>query len=378
MTERRRQSAKSSPFRGLGGFAMAFFLAFFCSLAASAHQTGKSTFIVHIKPETGEVDTLLAGPTIDAGDGAFGYGPGEHDWTRERLTQAWPRIRAYLDENIAVTNDGKPCKVLEQKTSDPGDPVALWFLKAFQCEQPLGEVVLKNSAMVETPGGYRHFARIQVGEGDVKATVFNDRTPTYTVSIPRSAADPPSGLGETFVRYLWEGVLHIVFGWDHVLFVIGLVLIAVRLKQLMLIVTAFTVSHSVTLILSALEVVAVPASIVEPVIALSVAWVAVEAVLKRDDTRIAYAATFLLGFVHGFGFSYVLRDNVGLPTEALVPALLAFNVGVELGQLGIVGLTYPVRAWLREKAFERRVIYAVAGIIGVIALYWFVERVFLS
>jgi len=344
---------------------------------AFAHQTGKSTFVVHVKPDTGEVDTLLTGPAIDAADGTFGYGPGEHDWTRDRLVEKWLQIGTYLDKSIEVSNDGEPCEAVEQDTSKP-DPVSFWFLKAFACELPLGEVVLRNEAMVDTPGGYRHFARIQVGEDGVQTTVFNAQTPTHTVVVGGTDVEPLSTAGETFVRYLWEGVLHIVFGWDHVLFVLGLVLIAVRFKQLLAIVTAFTVSHSITLGLSALDVVAVPASVIEPVIALSVAWVAVEAILKRDDPRIAYAATFLLGFVHGFGFSYVLRDEVGLPTDALLPALLAFNLGVELGQLGIVAVAYPLRAWLRDKSFERKTVIAIAGVIGIIALYWFVERTFLA
>ncbi len=343
------------------------------ALPLAAHQTGKSVFVVHVRPETSVVDTLLTMPIIDAGDGAFGYGPEEHPWTREELAEKWPEIQPYLDRNVTVSNDGAPCEVTERKASPAGNEV--WLLKAFNCEGPLGEVELANRAMLETPGGYRHLGRIQVGEeGDVTATVFNTQTPTYTVSVDKAVASF-SGW-ESFWRYVWEGILHILIGLDHVLFVLGLVLLSVRLRQLLTVVTAFTISHSVTLALSALDLVAVPASIVEPIIALSVAWVAAEALMSRDDPRIAYVATFLLGFVHGFGFSYVLRDNVGLPTDALVPALLAFNVGVELGQLGIVALAYPARAWIRDKPWERKVVVGLCVAIGAIALFWFAERVY--
>lgn len=344
---------------------------------ASAHQTGKSTFVVHVKPETGVVDTLLASPARDAADGAFGYGQGEVDWTLEAMKEKWLQIGGYLDRSVTVTNDGRACEVTELKTSEPTGADAMWFLKAFRCEKPLGAVTLTNTAMVDKLGGYKHFARIQIGEDEeVQTTVFNALNRSFTVSIGADKTAEPQSALDQFLRYLWEGILHILIGLDHVLFVLGLVLISSRLKQLLTVITAFTLSHSVTLALSALDVVAVPPSIVEPVIALSVAWVAVEAIANRDDPRIAYVATFLLGFVHGFGFSYVLRDEVGLPTEALLPALLAFNVGVEMGQLGIVALAYPLRAWLRNSPAERKVVVALAALIAVIALYWFVERVF--
>lgn len=339
--------------------------------SGSAHQTGKSVFVVHVRPEAAVVDTLLTFPLLDAADGAFGYGPDEHLWTPQELEEKYPKIQDYLRDHVDVTNDGQPCDVTEERAGPPG--TSTWFLREFTCPKPLGEVVLKNSAMVETEGGYRHLGQVQIGDGDVVATVFNASTPTFTVTVD---APEPLSPWEAFWRYVWEGILHIVIGIDHVLFVLGLVLLSTRLRQLVVVITAFTVSHSVTLALSALDVVTIPASIVEPVIALSVAWVAVEAVLRREDPRSAYVVTFLLGFVHGFGFSYVLRDEVGLPTDALVPALLAFNVGVELGQLGIVALLYPLRAAIREREWERKVVIAISAIIGAIALFWFIQRVF--
>jgi hydrogenase/urease accessory protein HupE len=356
------------------GFWLTIALFLVVTTPAWTHQTGRSTFVVHIKPETRQVDTLLTCPARDVAHGAQ-IDPGDDGLLEPvELQRDWNRLGFYLDRRIEVLNDGKPCEPIEHRTSPSADPTSFWFLKAFECEEPLGTIAIENDAMLETTGGYRHIGRIQLGE-DVHTTVFNRQSPSFELAV--AEPEPPS-LAETVGRFVWEGILHIVFGWDHVLFVLGLVLVSRRFKTLLVVITGFTLSHSITLALSALDVLTLPAHIVEPVIALSVAWIAIEAIVERDDPRTAYIATFLLGLVHGFGFSYVLRDEVGLPTDALVPALLSFNVGVELGQLGIIALIYPLRAWMRDRDWERRVVIGIALVVAAIALYWFVERTFLA
>ena len=100
--------------------------------------------------------------------------------------------------------------------------------------------------------------------------------------------------------------------------------------------------------------------------------------VRKEAPRYLFLVTFFFGLVHGFGFSYVLRDEVGLPSEALVPALAAFNVGVEVGQIGIVLILYPLRRWVHEKPFERHVIRGLAGLCLLVATWWFIERTFLN
>lgn len=360
--------------RAFAGFWLVVALLMMITAPALGHQTGKSAFVVHVKPDVRQVDTLLTCPAGDVAHGAQ-IDPGDDGFLEpSELQNNWNRLGFYLDRRVEVFNDGERCEPFEYKTSPAADPTNFWFLKAFQCEEPLGTIQIKNDAMLETTGGYRHFGRIQLGD-QVHTTVFNQQTPTFELAV--AEPEEPSRV-ETMGRFLWEGVLHILLGWDHVLFVLGLVLVSRRLKTLMVVATGFTVSHSITLGLSALDVFTVPAHIVEPVIALSVAWIAIEAIVERDDAKTAYIATFLLGLVHGFGFSYVLRDEVGLPTDALLPALLSFNVGVELGQLGIIALIYPLRAWIRDRDWERRVIVGIAVLIAVVAMYWFVERTLLG
>jgi hydrogenase/urease accessory protein HupE len=206
------------------------------------------------------------------------------------------------------------------------------------------------------------------------------------LSIERQAIDYYAGTAQgawavvqTFVP---AGIEHILIGPDHVLFLIGLLLLGGSLRKLAFIVTAFTVGHSITLSLAALDIFSPPARIVEPAIALSIVFVGSDNLLVRKaeaprDIRALVAAVF--GLVHGFGFASVLKE-FGLPATALGWSLFSFNLGVEIGQLGIVLVVASVLAAIRRHSPQLGERLAVAGSIIVILAggYWFVERVFLT
>jgi hydrogenase/urease accessory protein HupE len=187
--------------------------------------------------------------------------------------------------------------------------------------------------------------------------------------------------------FVVSGVEHILIGPDHVLFLVGLLLLGGSVRRLALIVTSFTIGHSVTLSLAALDMVSPPAQFIEPLIALTVVVVGADNVLvlrtkeanagAATDIRAWLAAGF--GLVHGFGFAYVLKE-FGLPQAALGWSLFAFNLGVELGQLLIVAVVASVLALVRRRSSAAAHWVAMAGSIAVIlaGLYWFVERVFLT
>ena len=176
-----------------------------------------------------------------------------------------------------------------------------------------------------------------------------------------------------------RGVHHILIGPDHLLFLFGLLLLGGGVRQLLLVVTAFTVAHSITLSLAVLDVVTPPARIVEPIIALSIIYVGVDNLMARGgrDMRVWIALVF--GLIHGFGFASVLRE-MGLPSGALGWSLFSFNVGVEVGQLGVVLIVATILAGIRARSAVAGERIAVAGSILVIAAgaFWFIERVFLS
>lgn len=173
------------------------------------------------------------------------------------------------------------------------------------------------------------------------------------------------------------GVHHILIGPDHILFLIGLLLLGGGWKALLKIVTAFTVGHSITLSLAALNLITPPPNVIEPAIALSIVFVGADNLVRGGgrDVRALIALTF--GLVHGFGFANVLRE-FGLPREALGWSLFSFNVGVEIGQLFIVLLVASTLAVVRRRSETVGTRVAFAGSLIVIAAgtYWFVQRVF--
>jgi len=171
------------------------------------------------------------------------------------------------------------------------------------------------------------------------------------------------------------GIHHIAIGPDHILFVLGLLLLGGGVARLLKIVSAFTVAHSITLTLAALGLVHVPSRVVEPLIALSIVFVAFETLRHAAHDRRATLA-FGFGLVHGFGFASVLAD-LGLPRGALALALAGFNIGVEIGQLSIVLLVVPLIYLLREQRFYRpAVLHGGSALIAAIASVWLCSRAF--
>lgn len=177
--------------------------------------------------------------------------------------------------------------------------------------------------------------------------------------------------------FIPSGVEHILIGPDHILFLIGLMLLGGGWKALVRIVTAFTIGHSITLSLAALNIVTPPARLIEPAIALSIVFVGADNLVRGGGRDVRAWIALVFGLVHGFGFANVLRE-FGLPTEALGWSLFSFNVGVEVGQLAIVLVVASLLAAVRNRSAALGARVAFAGSIVVIAAgsYWFVQRVF--
>ena len=184
----------------------------------------------------------------------------------------------------------------------------------------------------------------------------------------------PSG---RFTAFLWLGVEHILTGYDHILFLLALLIVGARFAATLAIITAFTLSHSLTLALAALDVVQIPSTIVEPVIAASIVYVALENLLTRQHER-RWMLTFGFGLVHGFGFASVLRElGIGRGVDAAVP-LVAFNLGVELGQLAIACMMLPLIWRLAKRPWHAaRVVPVCSVVIAALGAWWLVERTLL-
>ncbi len=236
-----------------------------------------------------------------------------------------------------------------------------------------GELRYRATLFHDVDPTARHLAIIATESGE-RELALDSRAPEVALSGAGSSALQVVG------RFVQAGIEHIFLGYDHIAFLAAIVLWAQRLWPVIKIVTAFTIAHSITLSLAALQIVVFPSAIVEPAIAATIIFVAVENFFSRNvDGR--WRVTFVFGLIHGFGFASALQE-IGLPANAAVPALAAFNIGVEIGQVVIVALIFPLLLWsdrIGHRAAARKgrhpaVVYFCSAAILSAGLYWLMVR----
>lgn len=200
----------------------------------------------------------------------------------------------------------------------------------------------------------------------------SDFTQTETIDFERPAF-------ETFALYIKIGIQHILpGGLDHILFVLAIFFSTRRLRPLLIQISAFTIAHTITLGMVASGVFAPPASVVEPLIAATIAFVAIENLVFKDMTRWRPLIVFGFGLIHGMGFAGFF-GSLGLPDGQFWSALIGFNVGVEIGQLSVIALSalllWPVRRVISEAQYRHFIVWPICGFIGTVGAYWAIERV---
>jgi uncharacterized membrane protein len=204
--------------------------------------------------------------------------------------------------------------------------------------------------------------------------LFN--APAFSHSINYALEHAP--VKDVIWFYLKLGFAHIVpAGADHILFVVGLCLLSTKLKTILWQATAFTIAHSITLALSMKNIIMAPAAIVEPIIALSILFVALENIVMQKLRAGRIAVVFLFGLIHGMGFASSLNE-IGLPPNQFVNSIVSFNAGVELGQVAVIAAVFALLVIpFRDKSwYRKRVVIPMSSLISIVALYWAVERIF--
>jgi len=393
-------------------------LALACALAspASAHTRSVSYSSwkldargadVQVRVPLLELSRLAFDPVLDVGSGGA--------------------AAEYLADHLTLRAGEHPCEPVEPPRAEPAPEGWAHFRWRVACPAS-GPRAIETDVLLDVAPSHLHFARVAGDGGGVRERVLTEAEPRWAFEAASGPGAADASAGTTLLGYIALGVEHIATGWDHLAFVLALLLLAGSLGEVAGLVTSFTVAHSVTLGLAVLGYARPDAAAVEALIGYSIALVAAEngwllggrgaavpavtalgtaglallaffgvgavgpfvllglalfagchfALLDRvaRPARLRAAIAFAFGLVHGFGFAGVLAQ-MQLPTERLVAALFGFNLGVEIGQLAVVATAWPLLLWIARRSPERwqpRVAEVASAAICGLGLYWFLVR----
>jgi HupE / UreJ protein len=359
-------------------------LAFAWTAQVHAHKPSDSYLSLAVDGTTVNGQWDIALRDLDFAIGLDVNGDAEITWGEVRAKHAAIAAYALSRLELAMADKGCPMAVAGHLIEDHTDGAYAVIRFKAECAAQSGALQVRYGLFFDIDPQHKGLLRLEY-QGASSAAVFSPESAVQKFTLAK-----PSMLTQ-FLDYGREGVWHIWIGFDHILFLLSLLLPAVvfRCKKswqpvhafkpaffsVLKIVTAFTVAHSITLTLATLGVVSLPSRWVESTIAASVVIAALNNVFPLFAER-RWAMAFAFGLIHGFGFASVLSD-LGLPRDALVLALVGFNLGVEVGQLAIVAAFLPVAFVLRNSFFYRRVVLLGSSLlIALIAAVWLVERAF--
>lgn len=350
--------------RGVGGFDGAMKRAR-ALIAAAAMSLAFAAAVAHQGGTTGYATVSVSGQavryTLSLPADALG------DTTRDLRDLA-----AAVARHVAVEADGAACSGVPAETRPPSaGRTNVEVVVLYACAAPIRSLTIRDGSDALLGVDHHTIADIQWPAG-ARQVVFEKGQRQATIAITGNAS--PEGGASKFVFYLELGVEHIIGGVDHLLFLLALLALATSFWQTVKIVTGFTVAHSITLSLAALGMVDVPSSLVEPLIAASIVWVAVENLVAPDGVGRRWLIAAVFGLIHGLGFASALAE-LGLSRDALVGALIGFNIGVELGQLAFVAVVMPPLVWASRPGRLPRLPQILSGAVALIGIVWFVQRI---
>ncbi len=306
---------------------------------------------------------------------------GRGEVQRRAVIDAEASILEWLSATIRIQSGRQACTPEIDELIGPDTRDDLTVVLGYTCPLEINGLRVEFRPFDRNLTGYKNIATISRGE-ERWTHVFDPSRPVVMLGGQTSADTVASNLGSEaqqasaggFVSFFRLGIDHILGGYDHLLFLLALLLApGLAFGQAAAIVTAFTIAHSITLASAALDVFSLPQRPVEIVIAVSILYVAGENVLRRHISH-RWLVTFLFGLVHGFGFAGILRE-IGLPPGNVVLPLLGFNLGVEVGQVTTVVIALPLLAAVGRFAGHRRVRLALSLAIIVMGTIWLVQRV---
>ena len=344
------------------------------AITAGAHEIGKTQVQASLLGRSYHIEVVVDPDALLPSLEAYGQRPISRELPRDQRDRRIAALAEVFLERVSVSFDGRPAAAaFEYLPSSAFNDFA----------QAPSRVRLRGAV----PDGAADFTftyglalgtyalNVRIGDGPVQTQWVVGGAPSAPVSL--TAPLPPPTRAEIGWQYFALGFTHILpNGFDHVLFVVGIFLLTSKWRSIVAQVSTFTVAHSITLALTMYGVVSLPAKVVEPMIALSIAYVAIENLLVRELKPWRLALVFSFGLLHGMGFAGVLRD-LGLPRPAFLTALVTFNVGVEAGQLSVIAIAFALCAYWQRRdrvAYRRFIVVPASFAIAAIGLFWTVQR----
>ena len=336
---------------------------------AAAHPVPFSYLDIHIGP--GALELTLVVHVFDVGHD-LRVDPPERTLDAAVLGPQGSALVALLQQRLQVAADGRLLTNGIWSAPVPlPDRQSIQLRARYQTGSVPGSVTV-TAALFPYDPTHQTFLNFYEGDGLTSQAILDRNHPEFEYF-----AGTRQGALAVIRKFIPSGIHHILIGPDHLLFLVGLLLLGGSVRRLLLVVTAFTVAHSITLSLAALNIVTPPSRIIEPAIALSIVYVGVDNLMVGRGRDVRALIAFAFGFIHGFGFANVLRE-MGLPARALGWSLFSFNVGVEIGQLFVVVLVASALMALRSRneAAGRRLAFAGSLVVIAMGAFWFVQRVF--
>ena len=284
----------------------------------------------------------------------------------QELTASQENITKAIQGNVRFEGPEAPSST-EIEGYERDGPSVLRFNLLYKFGHDLSNLRVTSTMANITQADHYHMLQIAADENTYQY-VLDLNHPSIDLDL-----DGPT-LGESFRSFVVLGMEHIVTGYDHLAFLVGLLVTTSTLLALIKVVTSFTLAHSITLALATLGIVTLPPRLIESLIALSIAYIAIENFMGRTLVH-RWKITFLFGLVHGFGFSNILRE-MELTRRLMAVSLFSFNIGVEIGQLLFVCIVFPLIYYVGASRWKEQFLAATSLAIMALGFYWFVQRAF--
>jgi hydrogenase/urease accessory protein HupE len=347
-----------------------------------AHPPGLSSADLTVKPDGLDAKLTFAVQDIEA------FVPMDSDEDAEVTTAerdaAKPAIANYVANELKIQLDGLEVKAITPRTVSFDNQNNATVDLHYQ-GTPTTSVNIESTFLSRLPADHKQYITVKdVGGREIAKKMLTQQANALEINLKNNAESTATEnhSTSTFIDFLKLGVEHILTGYDHLLFLFSLLVVTRSFWPAIKIITFFTIAHSITLALAGMNIVDIPSSIVEPLIAATIVYVGLENIVRKDKvtTMQRCILTFFFGLIHGFGFAGVLREMgiSSIETGILVP-LFSFNLGVELGQITVASIVLPLIWWLHGKEKIGKYLVPVGSVLTCFAGgYWLLERTILS